>query len=58
MLCMDVNNLPTINEKHVAVICLAIISVFSAWMLKADAVPIITACVGSIGGFIAGRGMK
>jgi hypothetical protein len=50
--------LPEVNEKHIAVICLAVISIFSAWILKADSVPIITACVGSIGGFIAGRGMK
>ena len=50
--------LPEINEKHIAVICLAVISCISALLLGKESVPIITASVGSIGGFIAGKAMK
>ena len=45
--------LPTVSEKHIAVIVLGIISVTSAWLLGEASVPIITGCAGSIGGFIA-----
>ena len=45
--------LPTVSEKHIAVIVLGIISVVSAWLLGEASVPIITGCAGSIGGFIA-----
>ena len=46
--------LPEVNEKHIAVICLTLICIFSAWMLGKDSVPIITGCAGAVGGFIKG----
>jgi hypothetical protein len=50
--------LPKINQKHIAVIVLGIVACVSAFVLKGDSVPIITAVVGSIGGFIAGNSTK
>ena len=51
-------NLPRVNEKHIACVCLGIVAVSCAWLLGDTSVPIVTGCAGSIGGLITGDHLK